>query len=332
MTGETNTERGAPDGHPALPVRISAARAAHELGLRQNEFDLAVRLGLVRTVPEPGQGPEPPGTAAARRVTRAEIDRLRAAEGFPETLRCEVRTVSGPQAARELGISPERFTRLARLGLVTPVAFYVNRYRAVVWLYRAAELHEFAAVTGNRRLLTERLPETVRAQLESGIDWRARNWRGRHAGCLLRLTDDPWARAAVTASLLAPDEVADAVPDPAERAYLTWLRPAKPHQSPPGSTAAEVADALLTADDPHEIGWLRASLALALAAARKQRAAPGATPAPPPSGPPDRDAPGGGPLRSWWPGRGADKPTGRAGTGPPGRPRRLWGRLRRTCR
>jgi hypothetical protein len=350
MTGKTIAGLDGPAGSPALRTRLTVGRAARELGLRRGEFDLAVRLGRIRTVTEPARGPEPPGTAATRRrVARVEIDRLRAAEGFPEALRAGVRTVSAPQAARELGITTERFTKLARLGLLTPVAFYVNRYRTVVWLYLAEELGTFAAVRGTTGLLTDRLPETMRSQLDTGIDLRARNWRGRHAGFLLRLAEDAWAGAAVTASLLDEDEIADVVDDPFERAYLTWLKPERPDQSPPGSLAAHVVDELLTADDPEEIHWLRASLSRNLAEARMERPAPRFAPEAPPSCGPGAGRPDGGPTG----GVGGERPGGgladgrRAGTGPsgpvpcgdeppvesagepPGPPRRRFGRLRR---
>ncbi len=75
-----------------------------------------------------------------------------------------------------------RFTRLARLGLLVPVKFYVNRYRAVVWLYLADELRQFAADERNAALLKGRTPEGLRDQLTEGLDLRPRNWRGRHLG------------------------------------------------------------------------------------------------------------------------------------------------------
>ena len=58
---------------------LSLSRAARELGLKRDEFDLAVQLGCVRTVPDEGGG--------SRRVARAEVDRVRSEQGFPEALR-----------------------------------------------------------------------------------------------------------------------------------------------------------------------------------------------------------------------------------------------------
>ncbi len=275
MTGDTITEPGTPTTGSVLALSVTESRAARELELRHGEFELAVQLGRIRTFTAPVRGPEPPGGAGPRRrVARAEIDRLRAAEGFPEALRASVRTDSAMQAARLIGITPARFTRLARLGLLVPVKFYVNRYRTVVWLYLAEELREFAAAKDNKTLLTDRLPETMRAQLDTGTDLRARNWRGRYAGSLLRLAEGPWARTAVTASLLSEDEVADVVDDLYERAYLAWLSPPLPTSGPPGSLAAQVVDELVKASDPDEIDWLRASLSLGLAEARRERPAP----------------------------------------------------------
>lgn len=276
MTGKTSTGPGAPtEQRPALSARLTLSRAARELGLKRGEIDLAVRLGRIRTVTEPSQGPEPPGMARARRrVDRTEIDRLRAPDGSFEALRESLRTVSAPQGAAELGITTVRFTKLARLGLLAPATYYVNRYRTVVWQYLAEEVKSFAADEGHESLLTHRLPERMRTQLEGGADLRARNWRGRHAGSLMRLAEDAWSRAAVPASLLEEDEVADVVRDPHERAYLAWLSPERPDAYPPDSLAAQAVDDLLKADDPEEIAWLRASLSLGVAEARKTQPVP----------------------------------------------------------
>ncbi|NEE44437.1 hypothetical protein G3M55_07410, partial [Streptomyces sp. SID8455] len=65
-----------------------------------------------------------------------------------------------------LGIAAARFTRLARAGCVSPVTFYLNRYRAVVWLYLADELASFAA--REPELLAGRTPLGMRTMLEAG--------------------------------------------------------------------------------------------------------------------------------------------------------------------
>ncbi|MFD8419295.1 DUF6397 family protein [Streptomyces sp. NPDC059466] len=251
-------------------VTWSLARAARELELRRGEFDLAVHLGYVRTGPDEGGG--------GRRVTHAEIDRVRSQEGFPERLRERVKAVGTTEGAALMGISTARFTRLARLGLVVPVKFYLNRYRAVVWLYLAEELRRFPADRQNAPLLRGRTPEGLRDQLEAGLDLRPRNWRGRHMGFLLRQAEGPWARAAVVASLLDPVQVAEVVRDPYERACLNRFRPERPSHGAPDSPAAHLVSRIMTAEDPDEISWLRADLGQAVAEARETHPAPRPTP------------------------------------------------------
>ncbi|MEU3610008.1 DUF6397 family protein [Streptomyces sp. NPDC035033] len=279
---------------------VAPARAAEELGLKREEFRLAVRMGLIRTAPAPdpeGAAPDPGGgrdggrgRAPERRpVERAELDRLRAAPDFPRGLRDRVRTVGAGEAAALLSVTHDRFTRLARTGHLSPVRFYLNRYRTVIWLYVAAEVAAF----GEERpeLLTGRMPAGLRQRIAAGEDLRARNWRSRHLGLLLRGTDDPWARAAAIASLLDPDRLAETVGDPRERARLDRLWPPPPPGLPVGGAAREVADRLVHADEPDEIQWYRASLALALDEARAAHPvaeglpATEAVPTPPPLSP-----------------------------------------------
>ncbi|MGW1893728.1 DUF6397 family protein [Streptomyces sp. NPDC002004] len=280
MTGNTVTQPA-----PALsagsphPRSVSRGRAARELGLKRIELDLAVHLGRIRTVPDEGGG-------GGRRVACDEVARVRSAEGFPDALLDEVRTVGTAQGAELMAITPARFTKLARVGLLTPATFYLNRYRAVVWLYLARELRQFAAAEINRPLLAGRTPHRLLTQLDAGVDRRARNWRSRRAGSLLRQTDDPWKRAAITASMLGPVQVADLVRDPYERALLNRLRPDRPVRRAPDSPAAQVVARLLTADDPDEIQLLRTGLGLSLAEARRKRPAPRSTP---PAAPPADD-------------------------------------------
>lgn len=273
MSGNTITQPAKPTTAIVAPAPAGAAgrpfaqsRAARELGLKRSELDLAVQLGCVRTVVDEGGG--------GRRVARTEIDRLRAEKGFPETLRTRVEAVGSKDAATILDVTPARFMRLARLGLVTPVKFYVNRYRAVVWLYLAEELRQFAADENNAPWLTGRIPEELRIRLDAGLDLRPKNWRGRHLGFLLRQAEDPWARAAAPASLLDPVQVAEIVQDPYERAYLNRHRPPRTDQGPPDSPAAQLTARIMTADDPDEIEWLRSDLRQTLAEARAHRLAP----------------------------------------------------------
>ncbi|WP_327351565.1 DUF6397 family protein [Streptomyces sp. NBC_01304] len=248
------------------PVESYATgRAARELELKRGEFELAVQLGCVRTVAGEESG--------RRRVTRTELDRLRAADGFPGTLRERVRMVGTAQGAELLGVSTGRFTRLARAGLLVPVKWYLNRYRAVVWLYLADDVGQFA--DANAALLTGQAPETMRSRLAAGEDLRARNWRARRCGFLLKTAGDSWERAAVAASMLDTIQVAELVPDPYERAELRRLQP-DPFGTPsrPDSAAAQATARILYADAPDEIRWLRAVLGLELDAARQERAAP----------------------------------------------------------
>ncbi len=268
MAGNTITK---PPGLSCTP-----SRAARELGLKRGEFDLAVHLGRIRTTPDEGGG--------GRRVARDEIDRLRSTDGFPEALLESVRTVGTTDGAALMEVSSARFTRFARLGLVVPVTFYLNRYRAVVWLYLAEELRQFAADKNHTSLLNGRTPEGLRDQLQAGLDLRARNWRGRHLGFLLRQADDPGERAGALAALLDPVQVAEIVQDPYERAHLNRFRPGPPAHGAPGSPAAHLAERIMTADDPDEISWLRADLTQVLEEARRHRPAP--RPTSEPAGPP----------------------------------------------
>ncbi|WP_284580934.1 DUF6397 family protein [Streptomyces sp. 2P-4] len=258
---------GAAAAGPLPPgAAVGGVRAAGELGLNRSEFARAVQLGIVRA------GPPAPGGAA--RYARAELERVRAAEGFPETLRAQVETVAGAGAASAvLGIGPTRFTRLARCGHLTPVGYRINRYRAVVWLYLAAELREF----GERRpaLLHGGVTPEDRELMARGADLRPRRWRGRHVELLLGRTADPWERAAVLASVLPEEELARAVPDPAERMVLAALGPPPPYGHPQIPAAAAVAQRLLPADQPDEVRWYRTSLDFALTGARAQSNATG---------------------------------------------------------
>jgi hypothetical protein len=257
------TRKGAGAGK-GEPRTVGVARAARELGLKGGEFGLAAQLGHLRTTA---------GTIAGRRqVTRQEIDRLRATDGFPETLRERVRTVGTAEAAVLMAVSPGRFTRLARAGFIAPVTFYLNRYRAVVWLYLAEELREFAA--SEPVLLTGRLPRALRVGLDEGDDRRPRNWRGRRIGHLLHESEDPWERAAIAGCVLDAVQLAELVRDPYERACLERLRPVLAHAYQESEAARSTMGRLLVADHPDEIHWHRASLETLLAEARRSRPAP----------------------------------------------------------
>lgn len=271
------------------PRTVGADRAARELELRRGEFELAAQLGHIctlTTISATTAGMTADTTTGGttigrRRVTRQEIDRLRAAEGFPDTLRERVRTVGTAEGAELMPVSPGRFTQLARSGFIVPVRFYLNRYRAVVWLYLADELRSFAA--REPALLTGRFPGPLRAGLNAGEDWRPRNWRGRRIGQLLHESGDPWERAAIAGCALDPVQLAELVGDPSERAYLDRLRPDLGHGRPESEAARAALRRLLVADHPDEIQWHRASLDTLLTAARRARPAPhpdGSTPHP----------------------------------------------------
>ncbi|MFE1439867.1 DUF6397 family protein [Streptomyces sp. NPDC058739] len=317
-------------------LTCTTSRAARELELRRGEFELAMHLGRIRTVPDEGGG--------GRRVPYAEIERLRSAPDHPEGLRQSLSVVGTSAGAGLLEVPATRFTRFARVGLVTPVRFYLNRYRAVVWLYLADELRQFAAEPCNASLLKGRmLPDSLRGRIQAGVDLRPRNWRGRHVGFLLRQAEDPWRQAGVFAALLGPGDPVELVPDPYERAHLNRFRPSLPAHGTPGSPAARVAERIMRADEPDEVAWLRAELIAAVEAARLERPAPRPTPrrtaapAPPPAsaaaepGPGRGDHPGPKPL----PGRGdevAQSPLqapARARGGLLGRLRRGRARIRR---
>ncbi|MFI8004972.1 DUF6397 family protein [Streptomyces sp. NPDC086010] len=261
MTVSDDARGGAADG---APTWVPAARAAQELALRRGEFDLAVHLGLIATGPVTGGG--------RPRVGVQEIERLRARPGFPAALREKVRTVGTAEGASLLGITQVRFTGLARIGCVSPVAFYLNRYRAVVWVYLVEELVAFAAQEPG--LLVGRIPAGMRAMLASGTDRRARNWRTRRIDRLLRQTRDPWVRAALEATALDPVQLAEVVDDPYERAYLARMQHAPAFGQPGSVSGREVMARLTLADDPDEILWRRVNLTLELDRARDVRPAP----------------------------------------------------------
>lgn len=243
---------------------MAVGTAAQELLLKRGEFAIAVHLGLIRLIVRQDGG--------RPRVGHDELDRLRAQEGFPEALRARVRTVGTAKGAQQLGISPDRFTRLARAGCFTPITFYLNRYRAIVWLYLADELSGFAA--REPRLLVGRSPAWLLGRLEGGTDCRARNWRSRRVERLLALTEDPWARAAVLAETLDPVQLAEVIDDPYERAYLARIQP-EPAFGPTGPPLArETMAHLMRADEPDEMLWRRVSLIMELDNARDTRPAP----------------------------------------------------------
>ncbi|MEE1940719.1 DUF6397 family protein [Streptomyces sp. TRM 70361] len=241
---------------------VSLVEARRGLELRPRELELAVRLGEVATVPAAVPGRERPG----RRVPVAELARLRAEEGFPATLRARLRLVGAREGAGLLGVCPARFTRLARAGCFGPVRFSLNRYRRVVWFYRAAELRDVAEQ--QPELLGGALPEGLRLLLAEGADWRPRHWRSRRVAQVLRTADGPWEAAAAHAAVLPPEVLAEAVPDPAERLRLARLRPDLAPTRPDSPAAREVVRGLLVTRDEEETVWHRLVLELALDTAR----------------------------------------------------------------
>ncbi|MFC7220640.1 DUF6397 family protein [Streptomyces polyrhachis] len=247
-----------PPGGPEAVVPL--ARAAVELGLKPRELEVAVQLGAVRSTA---------GAHGRRRVPWAEIDRVRSEAGYPEALRAQLRLVGTLEGARLLGIGAARFARLARAGCFAPMRFSVNRYRAVVWLYLAQELEEFAE--REPELLRDCTPEGVRALVADGGDWRPRLWRERTVRWLLAgeaAQEDPWSRAAVQAAVLPDAEVAELVVDGAERARLAELRPESLTARSSSPEARLVAAAVLRAEQADEVLRYRVGLSLALSEAR----------------------------------------------------------------
>ncbi|TNM27035.1 hypothetical protein FH715_22020 [Streptomyces sedi] len=169
--------------------------------------------------------------------------------------------------AELLGISTARFSRLARGGCFSPCEFLLTEHGVIAWRYPPVELLRLA----RRRpaLLTGALPEGLRHTLSRGHDWRPRRWRARRTGTLVGQAAGPWEAAAVPAAVLPLGVLREAVPDPAERAALSRLRPplvAARLAAGPWRTVRR----LLTAHDPEESGWYREQLAVALRLARQE--------------------------------------------------------------
>ncbi|MGW1976802.1 DUF6397 family protein [Streptomyces sp. NPDC001889] len=305
----------------AIDDGLTPARAARLLELKSTELDLALQLGHIDTAPGSAGGPP--------RVPRREVDRLRDAGGLPDELRERLRTVGTREGAGLLAISPERFTRLARAGHLTPVTFSVNRYHAVVWLYLAEELRRFAR---DHPALLGRAPAGRRALPRQGEDRRPRGWRARRLDLLVRAAAGPWQRAAALAAVLPPASLAGLVPDSAERAHLLLLRPAFIPVRARSAAARQVAERLLAADRPEEIHRYRMGLVRELAEARRMCPAPGPAMPAPRDDPRAAGAPGPGvverahtgtarPARAVGPGPGAvgsGAPPGSADPGPAG--------------
>ncbi|MCG3041428.1 DUF6397 family protein [Streptomyces sp. S1A] len=246
------------DAVEAVPM----GEAHRMLGIRPRELELAVELGALATVASRRE-------SRRRRVPVAELARVRAEEGFPATLRERLRLVGAREGAGLLGVTPVRFTRLARAGCFGPVRFSLNRYRAVVWFYLASELRDVAE--HRPALLGGPLPEGLLRILAEGEDWRPRHWRNRRIAQAVRRTDDPWAAAAAHAAVLTPEVLREAVPDPGERARLEELRPELTTARPESLAARRAVRRLLTAAGEEEVLWHRMGLTLALSTARSAR-------------------------------------------------------------
>ncbi|MGY5126974.1 DUF6397 family protein [Streptomyces nigrescens] len=248
---------------------LTMGRAARELELRTGELELATQFGKVRTVPAgTGGRPGAAGSLGRRRVPAEEIARLQAEPGFPDALRERIRTVSTTEAAELMGIGPGRVVRLTRAGCFGPVRFYVNRYGAVVWLYLAAEVSDFADREPD--LMRGNTPAAMRVMLDSGQDWRARQWRSRRVAQLMGQTDDPWEAAAVIAAVLPPEELASVAEDPRERSLLRRLRPVLASVITVTPAARESYERVLTADEFDEVMWYRVNLSRELETARRE--------------------------------------------------------------
>ncbi|MFE1772311.1 DUF6397 family protein [Streptomyces sp. NPDC059008] len=264
---------------------LAMGRAARELELRTGEFELAAQLGEVRTIAAAGSDGRPGGAGAPgrRRVPAEEVARLQAEPGFPDALRERVRTVGTTEAAALMGVGPGRVLRLTRAGCFGPVRFYVNRYGAVVWLYLASEVTDFADREPD--LLRGNTPAAMRVMLENGQDRRARQWRSRRVGQLMGQTEDPWESAAVIAAVLPPEELASVAENPLERSLLRRLRPTLASAITATPAAREAYERVLTADDFDEVMWYRIHLTRALEQARNDNPARPRTPTPAPTTP-----------------------------------------------
>ncbi|GFH68805.1 MULTISPECIES: DUF6397 family protein [Streptomyces] len=201
---------------PAGPVTLSAEAAARALGLRQSEVETAVGLGLLATTRGTGRPGERP------KVPAGEIRRLHGSLDGPDGLRAQVATTGARDGAALLGITEERFAKLARLGLLVPVRCRLNRYHCVVWRYLAEELrtvrrHQVVPLTGQ-------LPAPLRRLLATGDDARPRSWRRRVLSQRLDRAGTAWERAAAVAALLPrPHPAALLTPD--ELRHLEAVRP-----------------------------------------------------------------------------------------------------------
>ncbi|MFE3881409.1 DUF6397 family protein [Streptomyces lydicus] len=261
---------------------LTTGRAARELGLKTGELELATQLGEVRTVAAGADGrPTGAGSLGRRRVPAEEIARLQAEPGFPDPLRERIRTVSTTEAAALMGVGPGRAVRLTRAGCVGPVRFYVNRFGAVVWLYLAAEVADFADREPD--LLRGNTPPAMRVMLDGGQDWRARQWRSRRIAQLMGQTDDAWEAAAVIAAVLPPEELASVAEDPLERSLLRRLRPSLASVLTVTPAARESFERVLAADEFDEVLWYRVHLSRCLERARKEDPGRPRTPAAAPS-------------------------------------------------
>jgi hypothetical protein len=245
---------------------LTLNRAREELGLDFPEFELALQLGEIATV----------GSGDSLRVPAREIARLQDADGGTQALLVRIELVSSTNGAELIGISRERLLRLTRAGFVRPVRWYVNRYRALVWLYLASELRDFAA--GSPALLSGRLPAAVRESADGDDDQRPRGWRSRRVGQLVRDAPGAWEEAAVWAALLGQEITDSAVPDPYERTRLRRIRAALPSGRPGPLADAGLIRRLTTADHPDEIALGLVALADALGRARAGEPAPTVVP------------------------------------------------------
>ncbi|CAG7656289.1 conserved hypothetical protein [Actinacidiphila bryophytorum] len=278
MATKTGTARVAGLAGAAGGARtLTLNRAREELGLDFTEFELALHLGEIATI---GGGTDRP------RVAEAEIARVRAAAGGTPALLARIRLVNTTEGAELLGISRDRMLRLTRAGCVRPARWYVNRYRALVWLYPAGELEAFAA--GSPALLAGRLPAAVRESADEGEDQRPRGWRSRRVAQLARDARDPWEEAAVWAALLGPEMTESAVPDPYERSRLRRIHQVLPPGRPGPLADGALIARLTTADHPDEIALGLVALADALGRARDLDPVPRPAPAVPQAPPPAR--------------------------------------------
>ncbi|MEU4227149.1 DUF6397 family protein [Nonomuraea sp. NPDC026600] len=155
------------------------AKVRKLLGLEVREFEAAILLRAVTVVRREG----------ARLVSAEQVEELLA---DLTAFRARIELVYSASGAELLGVTQDRFNRLARVGLLHPVRWYENSYKVPVWLYSVAELRRF----DRPELLNKRLPTDLLRALQEGVDLRYDSWWMRVTESALGGCATAWERAA----------------------------------------------------------------------------------------------------------------------------------------